>query len=155
MSSALRSCSVRRSFSRCNFAFSSPNGAARGFRTTLSWLKPLLNAGLPITPPLHQVRRVQTFAPQEGTDGATSGCLVGLRQNLLLVLGGEPPALRFGHHFRVWADSGCRIGFGCAHRCTPFGLASLGLTTFRAGHSRRSQRLNFVLHLVSSFRPAQ
>src|SRR5213593_1360523 len=57
----------------------------------------------------------------------TSGCLVGLRQNLLLVLGGEPPALRFGHHFRVWEDSGCQIGFGCAHRCTPFGLASLGL----------------------------
>jgi hypothetical protein len=45
------------------------------------------------------MRRVQAFAPQQRTDTAVLGSRVRLGQDLLLVLGREPPAFRFGHHF--------------------------------------------------------
>ena len=89
-----------------------------GATILLSRLEPLANAGGSLTPPLSQMRRVRAFAPQQRTDTAVLGGRVRLDQDLLLVLGREPPAFRFGHHF--WT----------------------GWTTVPA--SRRRRRLDFV-----------
>jgi len=94
--------------------FGEGEGTSFGFRPTFPWLKPLTNTGSSFTPPLPQMRRVQTLAAQKGADAAVLGSRVGLRQNLLLVVGCEPPALRFGHDFGIGVDDAGGLGAGFA-----------------------------------------
>jgi hypothetical protein len=62
------------------------------------------------------------------------------RQDLLLVVGREPPALCLRHDFRVGPDGAAYFGAGFAIRWTSFGLASLVLTT-SSGRQRGSKRM--------------
>jgi hypothetical protein len=128
-------------------------GMSFGFRPPRPWLKPLPNAGGSFTPPLPQMRRVQTFAAQKGADAAELGSRVRLCQDLLLVVGREPPAFGFRHDLGIGMDGRRRLNAGFTVRCTSFGLASLVLTTSSGRQSRRRQRWNWILHLGFSFRP--
>jgi hypothetical protein len=118
----------------------------------------LENAGLSFATPGDQVRGVQALAAQKGSDGAgLCGGGIGLRQDALLVLGGEGPALGVGDNLRVWSGRGGWLGRdGFARPCTPVGLAPLGLPTFRGGQNREgSRRDSVVLHIDSYSHPAQ
>ena len=88
---------------------------ALGLGTTLQWLQPLLNAGLPFAPPSGQVGRVRTLAPQHGANGPGTCSCIGFAEDFLFILSGEPPAFGFGHHFRIGAADGSRIGASFGH----------------------------------------
>jgi hypothetical protein len=56
---------------------------------------------LPLPPPRDQMRRVQTFTPQQRTDLARLLAPLGLSQDPCLVLGRESPPLRTSLHFGI------------------------------------------------------
>ena len=69
------------------------------------------HASLPFAPPSYQVRRVQPFAPEQGTDAAgLSGRGICLLQDALFVFSRERPALGVGDHLWVRARLGRRLG---------------------------------------------
>ena len=124
-------------------------GIALGFRPALPWLESLPNAGCSFMPPL---RRCDEYRPSRRKRAPMPPCFrtaasafaricrlysaVNLRRLALATTsgsGGQRRLLR------------CRL---CPSAGTPFGLASLGLTTFRGGQSRRRPRWDRILHLV-------
>jgi len=76
-------------------------------------LEALSNAGFPLSTPRYQVRRVESLAPQQRSDGArVRRRRVGLCQNLLLVLGGESSPLCFRDDLRIGPGHADRVGAG-------------------------------------------
>ena len=67
------------------------------------WESSLEDAGIPLTAPGRQQRRIQAFATEQSTDTAGAFGLVGRGQNALLVFGGEAPALGLCHDFGIGA----------------------------------------------------
>src|SRR5450759_1554921 len=123
-------------------------GTALGLGSTLLRCQGMQNSGGAFLPPGHQVRGVQALAPEQGAN-ATSRILgsVGLRQNPLLVLGREAPALGAGADLGVGAVSHPLTAGGRA----AFVLASLGLTALYGQGRRGCLR---VLHAEFPSRPA-
>jgi hypothetical protein len=66
-------------------------------RATLPGGEPGQRTALAGAPPLHQVRRAQALATQQGADLARLRARLGLGQDLALVLGGELPPARLRH----------------------------------------------------------
>ena len=64
-----------------------------GFRTALTRTEGMERTGVALPAPIGQARRVDTLAAQDGADPASFGGLVGLRQDVQLVLDGEAPPL--------------------------------------------------------------
>lgn len=132
--------------------------AAFGLGAALVRGQAIENGGLSLAAPGDQVRGVEAFAAQQGSDGPglCSGG-IGLSQDALFVFGGEGPAFGVGDNLGVRPGRDGRLGRdGFARRCTPVGLAPLGLPTFRSGQNReRSRRDSVVLHIDSCSRPAQ
>jgi hypothetical protein len=86
----------------------------------------------PLSPPIGQQRRVQTFATKKGakaTSRRRSG--FGFLQDALLIFGGVGPPSGSGNYFWVRPCTGGRISaqFGC--RSTTLRLASLAFAPFR------------------------
>src|SRR5258708_29048128 len=87
----------------------------------------------PLSPPVGQQRRVQTFAAEQGAKATSRRRSVfGFFEDALFVLSGVGPPLRLGNHFGIRPRSRHRIGarFGC--RCTALPLAALPFAPFPA-----------------------
>jgi hypothetical protein len=73
-----------------------------GFAASFPRLQPLPLLDLKLLSPAGQMRRVQTFPPQQSAYFAGLGAAVRFHQNALFVSRTEPPMLNWRHHFRVW-----------------------------------------------------
>ena len=76
-------------------------GLRIGFATTLGRRQALEYATRALSSPRVEMRRIQTFSPQERTDFAALSTRVGFLQNALLVLGREVTTLGFHDYFWV------------------------------------------------------
>src|SRR3989304_5128958 len=99
-----------------------------GLGTALARGQRLQDATRPLSPPRHQVRRVEALAPKQRADGPRLPGPVGLIQDALLVCGREYPPLGFGDDLGIGPPHRPLIGAGFTCRCTALGLASLALS---------------------------
>src|SRR5260370_12325183 len=79
----------------------------------------------PLSPPVGQQTRVQTFAAEQGAQATSrrrSG--FGFLQDALLIFSGVGPPLRFGNHFGIRPRSRHRIGAHFGWRPTALRLPS-------------------------------
>ena len=112
---ALRRSSVKRAFCRRSFWTSSSIGCAwtatlgQSFEDSLG----------PLSPPVSQQRRVQTFAAEKGAKALASSQRLRLLVRCVVCIRCVGPPLRFGNYFGTRPRSRHRIGarFGC--RRTP------------------------------------
>ena len=77
--------------------------AALGLGASFLWRQGLQDSRSALVSPRRQVRGVQAFPPEQGSDG--SGLLfglIGLGQDSLLVLAREDAALRSGDDLGIW-----------------------------------------------------
>ena len=81
---------------------------AFGFGAAFLRCQSLAHASVTFAPPGRQQRRVKPFPAEQCSDAAGAFGLVGFRQDVLFVLGGEAAALGLGYDFRV----GVGIRFG-------------------------------------------
>src|SRR6202790_3996763 len=77
---------------------------AFGFGTALLRCQSLAYAGFALAPPGRQQRRVQPLPAEQCSDAAEAFGLVGFRQNVVFVLGGEAAAFSLSDDFRVSVD---------------------------------------------------
>jgi len=107
-------------------------------------------------PPLDQMGRVQTFAPQQRADLTRIGGAVSLFHDGELVLGGELAALGLGHNLGV--GGGRRRPPRVGSPCATGGLAPLAHPPLRGcqlDHAGISIQLQSAYHDVSSSPPPE
>jgi len=105
-------------------------------------------------PPLDQMRRVQTFPPQQGANRSWIGSAVSFFHDAEFVLGGELAAPGLGHHLGV--GEGRRRQPRVCSPCATDGLAPLALPPLRRcklDHAGISIQLHCAYHDVSSSPP--
>src|ERR1700687_6342486 len=84
---------------------------ALGLRPAFLWGQSLENSLGPLSPPVGQQRRVQTFAAEKGAKTtARRRSDFSFLQDALFVLSGVSPPLRFGNYFRIRPRSRHRRG---------------------------------------------
>ena len=111
---ALRSSSVRRTFSLEEFLIFLLKGIGLRFGAALFGSQSPVDSGLAFPPPRRQQRRVQTFATKQSPDSARAFGLVSLGQDAELIVIGEAVALGLGHDFGVGVSFRVRAGFSVA-----------------------------------------
>src|SRR5437773_11187466 len=144
---ALRRSSVKRAFWRRSFWTSSSMGLRLDFRSAFLRSQGLEDSIGPLSPPIGQQRRVQTFAAEQSAQAASRRrSRFGFCKDALFIFSGVGPPLWFGNYFWVRPCTSDRFGarFGC--RCTAVRLASLAFAPFRVSQTPRRKNNTKRIH---------